>query len=139
VNLHALANKAISRINPNEPCLVCKSLGQDNVKGRIVSKYAPGVPAELQLQTESPDELARMSENVGVIEQTRKAWINVEPGLEPLSRPKATGGDMVRRVNDWTWWLVTATLDDFAGAGWTCVRLTLQVDPPNIVEPDPES
>ena len=136
MNLHALANKAISRVNPNEPCLLFKSRGRSNVKGRVTGEYLPGVPVELQIQTESPDELARLAENAGSLEATRKAWVSVGPGLEPLDRFKAKGGDMVRRA-DGSWWLVTATLDDFAAVGWSCVKLTLQVEGPNVVE-DPE-
>jgi hypothetical protein len=125
VNLHAIANKAISRINPNEPCLIFKAKGGTNVKGKVGSAYEPGVSAMLQLQSEGGDEMAE--DKAWSIEVSRKAWIS--KGLDPLSRVEATGGDIVRRA-DGTYWLVTALLEDFSA--WSGVRMVLQVQEPNV-------
>ena len=132
MNLHAIANKHVRKINPNEPCLLFKSLGQTNVKGQLFPLHAKGVEANLQIQSESADRINNFGENIDSLEPTRKAWINASPGLAPINRPKAAGGDIVQRM-DGTWWLVTAMLEEFSD--WSGVRLTLQVEPP-VVESD---
>ena len=137
MNLRKLAGPLIERISPNERCELFKHAGVESAKGVAAAWYSPGVPVDIQIQSETADELAHLAQNVGTLEQTLKAWIDDIPGLDPLSRVKASGGDMVRRA-DGSWWLVTAELEDFRGAGWTCARLTLQVKGPNVREPEPE-
>jgi hypothetical protein len=129
MNLHVVANKLISRIHPNETCLLRRASGMSNDKGRMVPTFEPGVEVEAQIQSESADELAHQMENVGSIEETRKAFLYASPAAGPVSRPLAKGGDMLRRP-DGTWWLVTAMMEDFTNAGWVLVRITLQVEGP---------
>lgn len=139
MNLLSIANRLVAAVNPNEPCEVFKFLEQVNERGAMASYHAAGVPALIQIQSEKADELARAGINLATLEETRRAWISLEPGLEPQSRPKVSGGDVVKR-KDGTWWLVTAKLEDFGQAGWTCARLTLQVEPPRVkpaLEPEP--
>jgi hypothetical protein len=110
-------------------------LGAVNAKGVLTPTWAAGEPVEAQIQSESPDELARMSENVDVVETTRQAWFHGAPGSapKPLDRETGAGGDIIQRV-DGSWWLVTAVLDDYTRAGWTRVRLTRQVKGPESID-----
>jgi hypothetical protein len=133
MDVQALANAVIRRVHPNETVTIYRCVGQGNVRGEVKPVYAVPVEVRAQVQTEREDAQQIIGESLAVV-VTRKFWLQGTPLDRPegINRPEGTGGDMIRR-EDGTWWLVTAVLEDFTGAGWTSVRGTLQTAPP---EPD---
>jgi hypothetical protein len=134
MNLHAIANKAIQIVHPNERAYWHKSLGQTNQSGLVKPTYSAGLEVELQAQSETPDELAHSQQNVGTTEISRKVWMFVTSAGMPegINRAKCKGGDLIKRA-DGSWWLVTAVSEDFSQSGWVSLRITYQVIDPVII------
>ena len=136
MNLHAMANRLIRTVHPNETGLWVRSAGTGNVKGLLIPRWEPGVEVVMQVQSAAPESLAHLGDKLGSVEAVRKAWIKGAPGVHPsgINRPEGRGGDMIRRA-DGTWWLITEVSEDFTKAGWVSVVMTLQVDPPDLGDP----
>jgi hypothetical protein len=135
LNLHALTRGAISALHPDTPATLYRSTGQVTEEdGGVKSVYAPGMAINAQVQSEGPTVLAH-ADRVGMENVSRKLYLFTAPGLADkvagIVRPLARGGDMLR-LEDGSWWLVDAVIEDFSRSGWGCVRATLQVNPPDF-------
>lgn len=131
MNLHGIARNVIQAAHAEEPLTLYQSTGQVNEKGRLTPIYAEPLSVSGQVQTENDEKLYH-AYATSQDEITRRIYLYTEK-LRPagIVRPQARGGDMIER-GDGTWWLVTGVLDDFSGAGWVCVRVTLQVNKPDF-------
>lgn len=132
INLHALVRSAISAVHPDEVVVLVRSCGQENIRGRIVARYAAPILVWAQIQTLSPDSLAHM-EAISETRIDRKVYLWTDPHpankIAGIIRPLARSGDFIYR-GDGSWWLVTAVLEDFAKVHWSCVGVTEQLTPP---------
>ena len=91
--------------------------------------YDEGREVLAQTQSATADALVN-AENVSDAGQTRRAYLSAtEGGISCVSRFDARSGDMLR-FEDGSWWLVDAVLEDFTASGWTCVRVTRQLEGP---------
>ncbi|MDL2315507.1 hypothetical protein LJC59_00290 [Desulfovibrio sp. OttesenSCG-928-A18] len=83
----------------------------------------------VQIQSEGATALYH-ADRVGMEEITRKLYLFSASGLRErvagIVRPMSRGGDMLQ-LEDGTWWLVDAVIEDFTRSGWASVRATLQV------------
>lgn len=135
LNLHAIVRGSITAVHPDESVTLYQSIGQDNVKGKIVPTYAAPQVVQAQVQSESDDKLFH-ADRKGENESTRRMYLYADasaPDMRPagIVRPMARGGDFIMR-NDGTWWLVVGTPDEFARVGWVSVRTVLQVTGPDL-------
>ena len=139
MNLHAIVRGAIPTLHPDESVTLRQSVGQKNVRGRVVPEYAPEQEITAQLQSLGSDDLQH-TEAVNLTQRDRKAYIVALDAAMPPSgivRPLARNGDMVQRA-DGSWWLVTAMLEDFTASGWVCVGIAQQEEGPDLSEsPEP--
>lgn len=134
LNLHGLVRGAVAAAHPDETATLYRSTGQKNVKGRIRAVYAEGESIGIQIQSEK-DEALYHADCTGRNAVIRKAWLFSadSSATRPagIVRPLARTGDMLQRA-DGAWWLVVAPLEDFSSVGWVCVRIVLQVRPPDL-------
>ncbi len=144
INLHALVRPMINRLHPDLAAMLHQSAGQSaDAEGRLRPRHAPGLPVMVQMQSHGPTELAH-ADTLGLEQVERRFYLFSRPEPERrvagIARPLARGGDLLH-LEDNTWWLVTAVLEDFSRAGgpqtgaarppgWVAVRATLQVEPP---------
>lgn len=128
MNLHAMVRGAIPALHPDESVTLRQSVGQKNVRGRIVPVYAPGQTVAAQIQSLGSDDLQH-TEAVNLTQRDRKAYLYAPDAAMPptgIVRPLARNGDMMQRA-DGSWWLVTAMLEDFTASGWVCVGIVQQL------------
>ena len=141
MNLHAIANTAVSMVNPNETVIWYRCTGQDPVAGYGVIKPTYAAPVTLKAQVQSESDAALFyADRVGQNHLIRKFYLFADAATPPagIRRPDARGGDFLQR-EDGGWWYITAVLDDFsAKSGWVCVRAEWQVNGPELPEPEPE-
>lgn len=141
VNLHNIVRGAITAIHDDESVHWYMFSGQINTDGAITPLYHPPVIIRAQVQSESDDALYH-SNNVGENEVIRRFYMYA-PGvvLRPagIIRPLGRAGDLIYRPVEATWWLITATIDDFSASGWVCVRAVQQVEAddfvPEVIQP----
>lgn len=132
INLHNVVRSAITSIHPDENCILYKSLGQRNVKGKVVPVYAEpqSVMASFQPldtdalrhfdamnQTPCSEQVFLYSEDIGVSGQHRL----------PITRT----GDIIQREDN-TYWLVIKVLEDWTWDGWANVGVDRQTTPPDF-------
>lgn len=131
MNLHTIANAAISAVNANESVTLYQANGQENLRGLVTAKYLAPQTVTAQVQSEG-DAALQHSEKTGQATISRRFYMDANDITPPqgLVRQKDRSGDIIER-SDGTFWLVTATFDDFSTSGWVCVRATLQT-----IEPD---
>lgn len=139
MNLHAIANVAVSQVNPNETVLWYRCNGQDQEAGYGIFKPSYAAPVVLQAQVQSESDAALYyADRAGQNTLTRRFYLHASPYTPPagIVRPDARGGDFLQR-EDGEWWYVTAVLDDFsAKSGWVCVRAEWQVEGPDLTTDD---
>jgi hypothetical protein len=134
INLHALVNPVISALHPNVPGTLYPSTGQTlAADGKAQPAYdTAGRPVSAQMQSEGANTLYH-ADRVGMEEVSRKFYLfssaDLSTRVAGLVRPLSRGGDLLR-LDDGTWWLIDAVLEDFTRSGWVSARATLQVDPP---------
>jgi hypothetical protein len=138
LNLHAMVRGAISALHPEVKATLYQSVGQIVLAdGSIKSRYAPGQPISVQMQSEGAEALFH-SDRVGMEEENRKFYLFSESApdrrVAGLVRALSRGGDMLQ-LEDGSWWLVEAILEDFTLSGWASVRAVLQVNPPQVNPP----
>ena len=135
MNLHAIANVAVSQVNPNETVLWYRCTGQDPTAGYGVVKPSYAAPVSLSAQVQSDSDAALFyADRVGQNTLVRRFYLHASPATPPagIVRPDARGGDFLQR-EDGGWWYVTAVIDDFsAKSGWVCVRAVWQVEGPDL-------
>jgi hypothetical protein len=131
VNLNALARGPLAVVHKAEEVELVRCVGQDAEGGRVVPRYAAPVKVIARVQSEKEDAQQIVNESLVTV-STRKFYFDGGPDDYPrgIDRPGGTGGDMIR-TKDGSWWLVTAVLEDFSGAGWVSVRGTRQTEGPH--------
>ena len=132
MNLHAIVRGAIPALHPDETVTLRQSVGQRNIRGRIVPVYAPAQTVTAQIQSLGSDDL-RHAEAVNLTQRDRKAYLFAPAPTTPpagIIRPLSRNGDMIQRA-DGSWWLVTAMLEDFTASGWVCVGMVQQLEGPD--------
>ena len=136
INLHAIVNPVISSLHQNIPATLYRSTGMTLLpEGQSQPVYDPnGLPVEAQVQNEGADTLFH-ADRVGQEEVSRKMYLYSSADLATrvagIVRPLSRTGDMMQLDNG-TWWLVNAVLEDFTRSGWVSVRATMQVNPPAL-------
>ena len=133
MNLHAIVRGAIPALHPDETVTLRQSVGQRNIRGRIVPVYAPAQTVTAQIQSLGSDDL-RHAEAVNLTQRDRKAYLFAPAPTTPpagIIRPLSRNGDMIQR-DDGSWWLVTAMLEDFTASGWVCVGMVQQLEGPDL-------
>lgn len=136
-NLHQIVRGAISINHPDETVGIVRSTGQENDgSGFVTPQYAE--LEEVQAQVQSLSDAALYHANMaGQNEIVRRVYLyapsNMSEQASGIFRPLSRNGDFLRR-SDGTWWLVDAVLDNFSDVGWVCVRVVLQVLPPEGYE-----
>lgn len=142
MNLHAIANVAVSQVNPNETVLWYQCTGQNQTAGYGVCKPSYAEPVTLQAQVQSEGDAALYyADRAGQNSLVRRFYLHASADTPPagIRRPDARGGDFLRR-EDGGWWYVTAVLDDFsAKSGWVCVRAEWQVEGPGLSEEEADT
>ncbi len=140
INLHTIANAAISVLHPNCKVTLYKSTGQKNVRGEIKATYAPGISLEAQIQPEGAQTLYHAN-MVGQEEVTRRVYLHSPAGASDrvagIVRPVSRNGDFfqVDESDPWypgQWFLILGPSEDYTKAGWECMRATMQTIPPEI-------
>lgn len=141
VNLHRVVRGAITAIHSDETVQWYGFSSQINLDGAITPLYFPPKSVKAQIQSESDDALYH-SNNVGENEIMRRFYLyanGVVSRPAGIIRPLGRAGDLLYRPVDATWWLITATIDDFSASGWACVRAVQQVEAdgfaPEVIEP----
>lgn len=141
INLHNIANKVITSVHPNASALLYRSIGQQNIKGKIVPLYESPEAIEVQVQSEGAASLHHANK-VGQEEVSRKLYVKSQAisdkRIAGIVRSLSRGGDFIKitNANDWyanSWWLVEASIEDFTASGWQCVRATMQTLPPDLI------
>lgn len=129
VNLHSVVRGAITAIHADETVHWYKFAQQVNIDGALTPQFHQPATVRAQIQSESDDALYH-SNNVGENEVTRRFYLYAD-GLTArpagIIRPLGRAGDLLHRPADGTWWLITATIDDFSASGWVCVRAAQQI------------
>lgn len=143
MNLHAIANPAVSRVNPNEVIYWYENLGQSvDDTGLISPLFADPVALIAQVQSES-DAALYYADRVGQNSIIRRFYIHGTQGSRAASivRPELRGGDYIQRSINGLYYLVDAVLDDFsATSGWVCVRGVEQANTPSaLIKQDEDS
>lgn len=133
MNLHNIVRSAITTVNPDEQITLYKAIGQENVKGSVIPKYADPLIVSSQWQPLDADRLAQLE----MVNQTVSAeqvflYSDKSQPISGISRtPIARTGDFLKRGG--SWYLVTAVLEDWSNVGWINVEVTLQTRPPEGV------
>ena len=107
MNLHAIVRGAIPALHPDETVTLRQSVGQRNIRGRIVPVYAPAQTVTAQIQSLGSDDL-RHAEAVNLTQRDRKAYLFAPAPTTPpagIIRPLSRNGDMIQR-DDGSWWLL---------------------------------
>ena len=135
LNLHGIVRSAINAVHPSIPATLYQSTGQINdASGMVRPTYAPGETVSIQVQSEGPSVLEH-TDRVGMEEVSRKFYLFSAPDMDKrvagIVRELSRNGDMIH-MEDGTWWLITAIVEDFTRSGWASVRGTLQVSPPDF-------
>ena len=137
MNLNSIANAVIVSVNANEDVYLIQSLGQQNIKGRIVSDFAPAQLVSAQIQPISTDDLKQF-DNTLRTEITRKFYLASKTlaGHKPqgIVRVNQQGGDFIYRITDNTFFKIVSVIDDYSQEGWVSVAATMQVDIPEQVK-----
>lgn len=139
MNLHAIANAAISAVNPNEIITLYQAVGQQNVRGLVTTRYLEPQKMTAQVQSEGNAALQH-SNNTGQSAIQKRFYVHTDASLTPLGlmRQKNRSGDFIKRA-DGTFWLVTSMPDDFSShgkGGWVCLVATLQTVIPDFSNQD---
>jgi len=139
LNLHGIVRGAVSMVNPDEDIMLYTAAGQENVAGKISSKYFSPIAAKAQIQSGNNEDL-KHANNIGYNGVINRFYLYASsPESRPagIVRPQGRGGDLIQCVRDGSWWLIIAVPDDFSNVGWASVLAALQAVPPNpvLVEP----
>lgn len=136
MNLHNIVRSTINAVNADENVYLIQALGQENVKGRLIPKYAAAEAVKAQIQTLSPDELQALNDTLRTAHlRNFYLYSDTYAGHKPQGQMRITGKpeDFIFRVSDGTFWKIYTVSEDFAPAGWVCVGAALQQQVPDEV------
>jgi hypothetical protein len=134
INLHGIVRGAINAIHPDIQATLYRSAGMTlSASGESIPAYdETGEAVKAQTQSESASALYH-ADRVGMENVSRKMYLFSGAALSDrvasIVRPVGRTGDLLK-LDDGTWWLITAVTEDFSRSGWVSVRVTLQVKPP---------
>lgn len=126
MNLHAVVSGAIGAVNPPVPAVLWTYTGatKNPDYSRTANYVQTSVSAQVQpLSSQELRQLAAM--NLTTVD--RKAYLF--GAVAGVNRATGQGGDLLQFNGQY--WLVTAVPEAWDQAGWTCVGLTEQVNPPS--------
>lgn len=132
LNLHDIVRGAITAVHGDEDIVLYQSVGQKNIKGKIIPLYSKGIEAKAQVQPLGENSLAQ-TENANTTPDDDQAFVYSDKELPVTGirrHPFARTGDFMKRGD--AWYLVTADLEDWSRVGWSNVRITLQITPPDL-------
>lgn len=137
LNLHGIVRGAINALHPDVDVQIVRSLGsQPDENGFAVTRYARFTGVQAQIQSESDAALFH-ADMAGANSIVRRIYLFTPKGASEqpagIFRPLTRSGDYIVQ-RDGTVWLVTAVIENFADINWLCVRVTMQIDPPEGVE-----
>lgn len=124
MNLHNIANAAISAVNPNQTAAWQQSTGstvqQDYSRA---PDYAPSVNVTVQPQALTYRDLVQL-DGLNLNGEAKAFYVNGK--VSGVSRPGGTGGDLFT-LPDSSIWLAVHVLENWdATAGWTKVAVVRQ-------------
>lgn len=131
LNLHNVVRGVITSIHPDENCTLYQSIGQQNIKGKVIPIYAE--PQEIKANFQSDGEALRQTDGMNQTPYSESAYLYSEDyGVSGQQRLLVTRtGDFIKRM-DGTWYLITSVLEDWTWDGWAKVKVDRQIDPPNF-------
>lgn len=127
MNLHQIAGPIVSAVNPWIMAQYQSSLGNaKDAASKRAPIYADPVPALIQMQPLTADDLAQLS---GLNIQSTKRAMYLDGDRRGTSRPDVKGGDILTLPNG-SVWLVISELENWAQtAGWTKIAVVQQKPP----------
>lgn len=133
MNLHQIVSGAIGSVNAHEAVTLYRCTGTTNTNGIVSVAYeTENIIAQVQAPTAAD---LKMSERLADARHVKKFYINAPAST--INRFEETAGDIIKR-GDGSFWLIDFIRDDFSPEGWLCVICTLQHEPPEGIEPEPE-
>ena len=132
INLHNVVRGVITSVHSDEECVLYQSVGQVNVKGKVIPVYAEPQTIRASWQPLDTDAL-RQYEAVNQTPCSEQVFLYSEGyGVSGQHRlPITRTGDILMR-EDGTYWLITKVLEDWTWDGWANVGVDRQVDPPDF-------
>lgn len=126
MNLHALANRAITTLNPNVTGSILTSTGYTTAStGARTPTFTRTDGVKIQEQPLSANDLEHL-DSLNIQKVTRAAYVNGQ--VNGVNRGTGQGGDFL--YFNGAWWLVTIVFEPFDQAGWCRVGLTAQTVAP---------
>lgn len=123
MNLHAIANAAVTAVNPNQKATLLVSKGYSiDASGRQIPEYKAPQQINAQIQSVSAKDL-KQAEFLNL--QTIQNTMYVSGNIDGIVRAENKGGDLIR-TSDGTTWLVIAVLEQWPD--WVKVAVTMQTD-----------
>lgn len=131
LNLHNVVRGAITAIHPDENCTLYQSIGQQNIKGKVIPVYAE--PREIKANFQPDAEALQHTDGMNQTPCSDRVYLYSEDyGVSGQHRlPVTRTGDFIKRADE-TWWLITSVREDWTWDGWACVDVNRQVTPPNF-------
>lgn len=131
MNLQAVANGVITAINPNFPATLLISTG-NTVVNFVQTPTWDSVAVSAQVQPLTSGDL-RQLDALNIQGAQKAIWIN--GAALGISRIKQRGGDLIvfpdGTLPEGNTWLVLASLEQWQGATWAHVAVSLQDDIPD--------
>ena len=121
LNLHAIVFGNIAAVNPPSSGTLKVSTGSTKNPDYSRTPTYASYPVQIQSQPLTSNDLRHLNE-MNIQNVQRKAYLF--GAIEGVQRVTGQGGDLL--VFNGQTWLVTAVLEPFDNAGWTCVGLTMQ-------------
>jgi hypothetical protein len=125
MNIQRIANRAVTRVNPDITVSIQVSTGYTtDAAGEQVPTYAAAVPLSAQVQSLTAGDLSQCD---GLNIQGEKRAIYLNGNWNGVVREDGKGGDLIT-FPDGTVWLVVLVLENWGGAeGWVKVAVTRQM------------
>lgn len=125
INVHAIANRVIRSIHPNETFIVVRSIGYQNNYGVLTYEYGNCEQASGQMQSLNGDE-QKLANEIAHSEISRKLFISVSGS--PLTAGRfdtQEGATFLYQVSTGDFWKVFNVSEDFSKCTWATVFISL--------------
>lgn len=125
INLHAIANRVLKLVHPNEDFIVIRCTGYINNHGILTYFYGDCEKVSAQMQSLSGDE-QKLSNEIMQNEISRKLFISVVG--RPLSAGRydvPEGASFLYQVSTGNFWKVFNISEDFTKNNWATVLISL--------------
>lgn len=137
MNLHGIVRPLITKVHPDEDCVLYQASGQTNTLGVVKPIYE--APQDVKIQWQPNNQSLSHQEHTNFTEIREQIYLYSAHTL-PISGVKRVpilrGGDIVYRPLNQGYWLVTSVLEDWSADGWAKAEVTLQVTPPDFSASD---